>query len=192
MSERIVIFVKSLKNAGRMELFWFVGYTKPSHESTVADYLIRQGIEVYLPIQKLRRKWSDRTKIVDVKVLPGKIFIHTTKQQRVQLLRDFPYGSLRGFMSNGGPGNPLIIPDCQLETFRMMVDGSNENLVNFITAPLRAGDKVRITTGAFRDFECVLTEVQGKKCMAVSMGALGTATLEISLDSVERLVPISK
>lgn len=175
-----------------MELFWFVGYVKSCHENRVAETLARRGVETYLPTRKEKRRWSDRTKIVDVKLLPGRIFIHTTKERRNPLLEYFPNKSLYGYMSQGGSHNPVIVPDAQMETFRTMVDNANGQLVRFVETPLAAGDKVRITQGPFIDFECVLVQVDGKKCLGVPVGPLGTAVIEISSDVLERIESVKK
>lgn len=175
------------KSVGRMELFWFVGFVKPCHESRVQELLTRMGVECYLPVQKVKRKWSDRTKVVDVKILPGRIFVRTTKENRIQLLRDFPYGSIYAFMTNGGAHNPVIIPDNQMATFRAMVDGSNDQLVTFVNLPLKAGDRVKVVQGPLAGMECEITQINGKKCFAVPMGPLGIATLEVTTDALERV-----
>ena len=47
------------------KLCWYVGYTRSCQEKSVAKSLAALDVEYYLPIQKVRRKWSDRIKIID-------------------------------------------------------------------------------------------------------------------------------
>ncbi|SVB29702.1 uncharacterized protein METZ01_LOCUS182556, partial [marine metagenome] len=43
---------------------WLAVYTKPRHEKAVEKEFQKKGFEVYLPLLKERRKWSDRKKWV--------------------------------------------------------------------------------------------------------------------------------
>ena len=44
---------------------WIAVYTKPRHEKIVENELRNKGFEVYLPILKEKRKWSDRKKWIE-------------------------------------------------------------------------------------------------------------------------------
>ena len=54
---------------------WLAVYTKPRHEKFVEKELKKKGIEVYLPILKERRKWSDRKKWVSFPLFRSYIFV---------------------------------------------------------------------------------------------------------------------
>ena len=56
---------------------WIAVYTKPRHEKTVENELLKKGFEVYLPILKERRKWSDRKKWVEFPLFRSYIFVRT-------------------------------------------------------------------------------------------------------------------
>ena len=44
---------------------WIAVYTKPRHEKTVSNDLYKKGYEVYLPLLREKRKWSDRKKWIE-------------------------------------------------------------------------------------------------------------------------------
>ena len=46
-------------------LKWIAVYTKPRHEKAVSNELYKKGYEVFLPLLKERRKWSDRKKWIE-------------------------------------------------------------------------------------------------------------------------------
>ena len=56
---------------------WIAVYTKPRHEKTVEKELQKKGFEVYLPLLKQRRKWSDRKKWVEFPLFRSYIFVKT-------------------------------------------------------------------------------------------------------------------
>ena len=54
---------------------WIAVYTKPRHEKLVEKELQKKGYEVYLPILRERRKWSDRKKWVDFPLFRSYLFV---------------------------------------------------------------------------------------------------------------------
>lgn len=167
-------------------LHWFVGFTKPSHEKKVAEALEKMGVEYYLPVQKVRRRWSDRIKVLDKMVIPRMIFIRTTLQERVSYLELI--SGLYAFMSVKGPYTPVIVPDKQMADFKFMVDNANAEVL-FETRPLAPGDPVEVMTGQLAGIRGELVRVDGAKYVAIRLGTLGAALVEVPIESVERYIP---
>lgn len=165
---------------------WFVAYVRSCQERKVADLLAADGVEAYVPIQKERHRWSDRVKIVDRLVLPRMVFIRTTKARRYEIAQEFG-GRITGFMSKGGPHNPIIIPDSQMDDFRFMVShGQGEVRVEQV--PLAPGDRVEILSGPLKGLRCELAELSGRHCAIVRLGMLGAAGVEVELSQVKKVV----
>ncbi len=166
------------------QAYWYVGYVKSCQEKRVAESLDRMEIENYLPIQKVRRKWSDRVKVVDKIVLKGLIFIHTTEITRRALLEEI-YG-LYGYMMDRAANGPAHIPEDQMEAFRFVVSNS-ANEVSVSTGNLAPGDTVRIVEGPLEGLECELVNINGRRTIQVKMGLLGTAYAELPACSVVKI-----
>lgn len=49
---------------------WLVAYVKSCMEKKTAERLTAMGIEHYLPVQTVERRWSDRVKRTEKLVLP--------------------------------------------------------------------------------------------------------------------------
>jgi transcription antitermination factor NusG len=60
------------------DIKWFVFYTKSRQEKKVNDLLTKRGFEVYLPLQKVMRQWSDRKKKVEVPLFNSYIFVQSS------------------------------------------------------------------------------------------------------------------
>ena len=74
---------------------WLAVYTKPRHEKTVEKKFQKKGFEVYLPMLKERRKWSDRKKWVEFPLFRSYIFVRTKlKNALYQLLGLFSFSNL--------------------------------------------------------------------------------------------------
>ena len=164
-------------------LHWYVAYVRSCQERKSSEALTRLGVEHYLPIQRVKRQYRDRIKNVEQLVLPRMIFVRTFEARRIKLLSEI-YG-LAAYMTNGGPYHPVIVPDRQLEDFRMMVE-HGEGRVKVSSAHFSPGDKVVIAAGPLKGLSCELISVGDKRCVAIDLGSIGTATLEIS---PEDLIP---
>ena len=60
---------------------WYVIYTKPRSEKKVNELLLNSGIITYLPLKQVRKKWSDRFKMVESPLFPSYIFIKISMNQ---------------------------------------------------------------------------------------------------------------
>ena len=56
---------------------WIAVYTKPRHEKTVRNELYKKGYEVFLPLLKEKRKWSDRKKWIEFPLFRSYLFVRT-------------------------------------------------------------------------------------------------------------------
>jgi len=72
---------------------WHVLYTKPRNEKKVAERLSDAGYSVYCPLQKVRRQWSDRVKVVEEPLFKGYLFIKIEEKIRDEVF-SFP-GTVR-------------------------------------------------------------------------------------------------
>ena len=75
------------------DLPWYVLYTKSRNEKKVAERLSGAGYTVYCPLQKVRRQWSDRVKVVEEPLFKGYLFIKIEEKIRDEVF-SFP-GTVR-------------------------------------------------------------------------------------------------
>ena len=66
---------------------WLVFYTKSRHEKKVRDVLVRRGFDVFLPMQKVLRQWSDRKKRVEVPLFNSYIFVRIPYHRTEEVLQ---------------------------------------------------------------------------------------------------------
>ena len=163
---------------------WFIGRVKHCHEHKAADLLKAMDVEFFLPEQTVRRKWSDRIKKVQVLLLPRYIFIRCLNSKRVEILQKVP--SITGFMTDHNTRLAAVIRDKDLETFRLMVE-YEDIPVTVDSTVFSPGDHVRVICGPLMDHECELVEVSSRKCIAVGLGILGSARIELPLSYIESI-----
>ena len=163
---------------------WFIGRVKHCHEWKAADLLKQMGVEYFLPQQTVKRKWSDRTKKIQVLLLPRYIFIHCKNNERVRILENVR--SITHFMMDHNLKQPAVIREKDLDIFRRMIE-YEDNPVIIDSNTFAPGDRVRVKCGPLMDKECELIEVSSKKCIAVGLGILGSARIELPLSYIEMI-----
>lgn len=66
---------------------WLVFYTKSRHEKKACDFLRKRGYEVFFPLQKVLRQWSDRKKKVEVPLFNSYLFVHSSEDKITEILQ---------------------------------------------------------------------------------------------------------
>lgn len=162
-------------------MHWYALYTAPRAEKKVAERFTESGIEHYLPIQKVMRKWSDRLKEVEVPVVNGYIFVHISELQFKAVLNT--YGAIQFIREFG---KPVPIPDKQLARLRFMVDNA-EGPVDFSLEDLEPGIPISIIRGPMQGLIGELKEVKGKHHVVIRLDKFGCALTTVQLSFVTPL-----
>lgn len=146
---------------------WFALRVRPKHEKTVAEYLSRLGLDSYVPLQKVRRRWSDRVKELNEPLFPGYIFSSFEYADRLRVLNA---PSVQG--SVGG------VEDEEIEALRTLV-ASGKPLAHLPF--LRIGQSVLIERGPFAGIRGVVLRDESCWRVVVSVEALDRS-IAIELD----------
>jgi len=160
---------------------WYALYTAPRAEKKVAERFTESGIEHYLPIQKVMRKWSDRMKEVEVPVVNGYIFVYISELQFKAVLNT--YGAIQ-FVREFG--KPVPIPDKQLARLRFMVDNA-DGPVDFSLEDLEPGIPISIIRGPMQGLIGELKEIKGKHHVIIRIDKFGCALTTVQLSFVTPL-----
>jgi transcription elongation factor/antiterminator RfaH len=159
---------------------WYALYTRPRHEKQVLDELSGRHIEALLPTYKVRRRWSDRYKIVEEPLFKNYLFVNMTWDKYYDTLR--PYGAVSFVMFDGQPAE---IPSDEIEAIRTLV----ESELPYNPHPyLKVGRKVRVKTGPLAGCEGILTRKKGLSRLVLSVHLLQQSVIaEVDADCVEPL-----
>jgi transcription termination/antitermination protein NusG len=163
------------------EFRWYAVYTAPRAEKKVSERFLQEGIEHYLPLQKVKRKWSDRIKIVEVPVVNGYIFVHIPATQFIKVTN--VYGAL-SFVREGG--QPTAIPDNQVDVLRFMVDNADEP-IEYTHESFDRGESIIITKGPLTGMLGELVEMKGKHKVLVRLEQFGCAITTVPMSFIERV-----
>jgi transcriptional antiterminator NusG len=129
------------------ELCWYAVSTKSRQEKVAASMLEGLAIGNFLPLIKERRQWSDRMQSIDVPLFPGYLFVQTAKASETQL-RVLRVPGVVDFVRNRN--GPVPVPVGEIASVRQaLLQGIQCSPFPF----LKAGDRVRVTSGALLGME---------------------------------------
>lgn len=144
---------------------WYALYTKPRYEQKVSKALMERGVETYCPVITEIRQWSDRKKKVKTPLFKSYVFVNIEENER-GFVFDVP-GVVRYLF---WLGRPAIVRDEEIEAIRQWME---EDAVDEVQVEdLSPGDKLTISSGAFKDQKAIIKEV-GKKRMRLILPNLG-------------------
>lgn len=161
----------------RVEGWWLV-HTLPRQEKALANALYARDIAYYLPLVTRKSLSRGRTRVAQVTLFPGYVFVCGTeddrlgvlKTNRVLTVRPAPDGErlrqdLRRFFELISTGAPLL-PEARLV----------------------AGERVRVKAGPFRDQEGIVIRRNGKTRLLIAIDYLQQgASLEVDDCLLERV-----
>jgi transcription antitermination factor NusG len=124
---------------------WYAIRTTARWEVLASDELSRRGIETYLPLCRVKHRWSDRVKIVEQPLFSGYLFGRFPLADRIRVL-EAP--GVRQIVGIGGA--PAPIAAAEIDNLRTLV-AANPLLVPW--PYLHAGQKVRIVRGPLAGVE---------------------------------------
>jgi len=153
---------------------WFALQVRTRHEAGVAEQLSGQGYERFLPLCKLRKRWSDRIKEVEAPLFPGYLFCRFNPHDRLPILKTPGVMQIVGF-NNG----PAAVDELEIRSIQTLVAAS----VPYQPWPfLTAGDRVRIESGPLLGLEGILTDVRRSNRLVLSVTLL-QRSVAVEIDS---------
>ena len=135
---------------------WLVIYTKPRWEKKLADQLTAKGFTVYCPTQRVKRRWSDRTKWIDQPLFSSHIFIHIEPERRDAVY--FTPGFVRFLFWNKRPAQ---VRETEIDTLKRWLNDFDHEAISI--QPLAVGSQVSVKSGPLQGRDGIVLEQRGTK-----------------------------
>ena len=144
---------------------WYAIYTRPRWEKKVNHLLQGKGIESYCPLNKVRRKWSDRIKTIEEPLFKSYVFVKIDEEIRTNVrmtdgVINFVYWN----------GKPALIKEREIQTIRRFLD-EHEN-VELVKIEVKQDQRVKVIAGPLMDQEGKVIQVRNKVAR-VAIDSLG-------------------
>lgn len=152
---------------------WYAVYTKPRWEKKICALLEKKGLVYYCPLNKVRRKWSDRYKVIEEPLFKSYVFVHITEEEKTSVrmtdgVVNFVYWN----------GKPAVIQPAEIEVIRKFLKEYEDVQANPVQ--VTAGERVRVRTGLMMDTEGLVIKVVNNRAYVLleSLGYELTAQFE--------------
>lgn len=149
---------------------WHVVYTKPRWEKKLNDLLIQKKIDVFLPMYKTIRQWSDRKKKVELPLFNSYLFVNVTHEEYFEVLNT--PGAVKYIFFEG---KAAVLSDKQIEAIKLLID--SDLTFEVIENILPLGTKVEITKGALQGLHGEILEYKGSMRTCIRIDQINRSVL---------------
>lgn len=139
----------------------------------MAASLSARGLENYCPLNKVRRRWSDRYKVILEPLFKGYVFVRLNPETKWEA-RQVP-GIINFLHYNK---HPALVRDEEIDTIRKFLNEFD----NVEVADVEKGAAVRVKQGVLMNYHGIVLTRQGNKASVLieSMGLQLTATFDLA------------
>ena len=139
---------------------WYAVYTRPRAEKIVNSRLVELNIEVFLPLYKTLRKWSDRKKIIEKPLFSSYIFVNVNSKEQNKVLRVDGVVKYISFENKA-----VAIPEAQINNLKLLI-GANVK-IDMSSEKLEKGDNVEVVHGILSGLKGELVRIKNKNKVVV-------------------------
>ena len=143
---------------------WYAFYTKSRHEKSIYHTLLKQGYDVYLPLLRERKKWSDRKKWIEYPLFKSYIFIKIESKNSIFVLQTPGIVKVIKF-----GGSPSPIQDSTIQSLKLMIDGGfNPKPTDYFIK----GDPVVIKDGPLKGLKGIVSTTHNQERFIIHIDAI--------------------
>ena len=155
-------------------MYWYVLYTAARAEKQVAARLESEGVEVFLPLHKTKRKWSDRMKVVEMPLFKSYVFVQCPEHRLFAMNSIYGVSRIVFYL-----GKPAKIRQVEIDAIREFLAYAENHEI------ILSGDRVEIVAGAFERQKAEVLRVD-EKGVSLFLEELG-AKIYVDLSSVNKI-----
>ena len=158
---------------------WYALHTCSRHERRIASQLALRSLEFFLPLYRSMRHWNDRSKLLELPLFPGYIFVHIALKDRLRVL------SIGGAVGLVGPGEPKAVRDCEIHQIKQLLLVKNLEPYPY----MRVGSRVRVTRGPLEGTEGYVLRCKNSCRVVISLHLI-QRSVAVEVDAADlALVP---
>lgn len=159
---------------------WYILKVRSRHEKAIAEK-VGEKYEIFLPLIKKRRQWSDRIKIIEAPLFPGYLFVFTDIRQKYFILE---IDGVSSFVHFGD--KEATIREKELSALEIMLKDPKSLEVKDGYC-YTEGENVKVLCGAFAGLKGKVRSLKNSKRLYISIEQLGKiVSVEIDSNAIEK------
>ncbi len=165
--------------------YWFAAYTKARHEKSVAERLQQQDIEIFLPVIREKKRWTDRTKEIITPLIKSYLFVNIEPKNLLYVLQTYGVCSV---VKIGGKYTK--IPEYQISALKKALE---ERVSLTPEKYFHKGELVQVLTGPLKGKMGRIINIQVKTKLLLNIDTINYAfSTPISPENVKKVAKNSK
>lgn len=159
---------------------WYPVYTNPRAEKKAYEALMSKGINVYLPLHRQLKQWSDRRKWVEEPFLKSYLFVNIAEQEQAEVLMTKGIARFLYFS-----GKPAVMPDKQIHELKLLMASPYE--LEVTEEDLQPGEKIIIRAGALKGMTGEVVSRRSQKQLILRLESIGYSIIvNVAASLIER------
>ena len=158
---------------------WFAVYTTPNHEKSVQTHLRVRGVETFLPLYTVTRRWRNRTNVkLELPLFTDYVFVRIARMESSRVLA---VPGVRFIVGDGRKALPL--PDEEIEALR-----SGLHLRHVDPYPYaKVGSRARIRSGPLAGLEGIVVRKDNQFRIVLNIELIKrSVAVHVTADELER------
>lgn len=158
---------------------WYVIYTRPRWEKKVDELLKLQGITSYCPVRKVKNKWADRVKEVELPLFNSYVFVYIDPREELKVRVTLGVMNFVYYM-----GKPAQVRESVIEDIKRCLEIFPDTEV-MAYQYLEIGDRVKIKEGLMNLKEGRVIKIQERTVVVVIDSLSCVLTTKVAINSLE-------
>lgn len=162
-------------------LHWYPVYTQSRAEKKAYRELLSKGFEVYLPLHRQQKQWSDRKKWVEEPLIKSYLFVQIHQHQQKEVL-----------MTNGisrfiyFSGKVASMPNRQIEELKLVMTAAYQ--LEITEEELQPGEKITIKAGPLKGLCGEIIEYHSQRKLLLRLGDINhNIIVHVPASLIERI-----
>jgi len=151
-------------------LKWYPVYTNPRAEKKAYAALADKGVEVYLPLQRRLKQWSDRKKWVEEPLIKSYLFVRIAENAQAEVLMTKGVSRFIYFS-----GHITAMPNRQVDDLKLLMASSLE--LEVTEENLQPGEKIKIKAGPLKGLTGEMITYRSQKQLLIRLDNLGCSII---------------
>ncbi|MDB5193827.1 MAG: transcriptional activator RfaH [Segetibacter sp.] len=145
---------------------WYAVYTKPRWEKKINMLLLKKDVEVWCPLQRVTKQWSDRKKVIEEPLFKSYVFVRIADTERTKVLMTDGILNFVYYV-----GKPAVIRDEEVDLIKKYLAEKEATISIQSLQSLDENTRIKVNHGIFMDSTGTVLK-GGKKKVFVKLESL--------------------
>ncbi|MBU2902966.1 transcription termination/antitermination protein NusG [Maribacter dokdonensis] len=136
---------------------WYTIYVRQNFEKKLAKELQNSGFQVFLPLKKEEKVWSDRKKISETPIFPSYLFLNLPDEQTFR--RALSIVNIKFFIRFGSEF--ALLKESEIHQIKILEQSGCIYSIEILEHLFKKGEQLQIEKGPLKGLKCFFDSLKG-------------------------------